>query len=156
MTKCPSDRARRRRVFFCRLSSVALTLGISGCHTADYGGVEVTRQSTPPLDVRVSARGIELPTGIAMLVKVVPYSRSSQPYTSNDELRLSSSDPDLFQAYQTDHASRVVLTGIRPGEACLRIWIEGDQVDCLPITITPQQFDPDVAPNSFVTPLTEP
>ncbi len=146
MMKQCEGRARGRRAVGQTLGNFALALTLASCHSAEYGGVEVTRQSTPPLDVRVSARGIELPTGIAMLVKVVPYSRSSQPYTSNDELRLSSSDPDLFQTYPTDLPSRVVLTGIRPGEACLRIWIEGEQVDCLPLTVTEQQFDSDIVP----------
>jgi hypothetical protein len=116
---------------------------LSSCTSADYGGLEVTQQSNPPLelngvDVEVSSREIRLPVGIAVLVKVLPVSGNDQPYTANDELELSSQNPSVFGAFETDRSTRVVLTGASVGRSCLRVVINGEQQDCLSVVVVEQ------------------
>ncbi len=144
--------ATGKRRALASLGVLMPAVAMIACVGPEYDGVEVTVQHSPPLETRVSPHGIEMPTGVAMLAKVVPYSRSSQPYTANNELLLSSSDSAVFEAYQARGSSQVVLTAVRPGDACLRIRVDGRQVGCLSVIVNQQEFDSETVPyhtNSF-------
>jgi hypothetical protein len=117
----------------------AFLAGVSpGCVQAEFGELEVEMQSSPPLTVDVRNSGVTLPVGIAVRLKVKPVSKSTQRYTSNDELEFESNNPSVMESFQFEDTSQVVLTGGRIGETCLRVLVNQRQVECLPVSVVEQ------------------
>lgn len=110
----------------------------SGCAQAEFGELEVEMQSSPPVTVDVRSSGITLPVGIAVRLKVKPVSKSTQRYTSNDELEFQSNNPSVMEAFQFEETSQVVLTGARVGETCLRVLVNQREVECLSVNVVKQ------------------
>lgn len=110
----------------------------SGCVQAEFGELEVEMQSSPPVTVDVRKSGVTLPVGIAVRLKVKPVSRSTQRYTSHDELEFESNNPSVMEAFQFEDTSQVVLTGGLVGETCLRVLVNQRQVECLKVSVVEQ------------------
>jgi hypothetical protein len=120
----------------------------TGCVEADFGRLEITQESHPPLtlggdSVEISEREIVLPVGIAVLIKALPVSGNDQPYTAHDTLELTSSNPSVVGVFEADRTTRVVLTGAHVGEACLSVNINDDEVECFPVRVIPQTANQD-------------
>jgi hypothetical protein len=131
-----------KRISRIGLVSVCWLAGATGCTYADYGGLDISQQSSPPLSlgtpVEISRDSISIPVGAAVLVKAVPFSRNDQPYTAHDDLRLSSSNPAVFGLFEMERTTRIVLTGALVGDACLVVEINEEEVDCFQVHVTPQ------------------
>lgn len=115
-----------------------LCSGITGCLQADFGELRVEQRSFAPLTVDAEDDEVVLPEGIAVRLKVKPISGNNQKYTSNDDLEFSSDNSAVMDAFQIDKSSDVVVTGVRPGRACLRVIVNNEEVTCLDVRVVEQ------------------
>ena len=116
----------------------AFALGQSGCLQADFGELRVEQRSFAPLNVEADDNQVVLPVGIAVRLKVKPVSDNHQKYTSNDDLEFASDNTSVMDAFQLDESSEVVVTGVRPGNACLRVIVNDEEVTCLDVRVVEQ------------------
>lgn len=128
----------RTRMFVPVLLSCALGLGLSGCLQAEFGELRVEQRSFAPLNVEADDNQIVVPVGIAVRLKVKPVSGNRQKYTSNDELEFASDNPSVMDAFQIEETSEVVISGVRPGNSCLRVIVNDEQVTCLDVRVKEQ------------------
>lgn len=111
---------------------------VGGCgEDPEYGGMTFALRTRPPLSVTLTPDEIRLPVGIAFLVKALPVSANDEDYTASDDMELSSSDISVLRVHEAGNITRVVLAGVREGRACMRVEINGDQVDCIPVVVEP-------------------
>ena len=115
--------------------SVALLLAAAGC-SPDFSHVELEPLSTPPVPVSVRGSRVEMPAGVAVVVKAELQSDNTRPYDSSHSLDLLSVDRVVFTTYPRAEERQFVLVGINPGETCMDVVIDGDVEGCVPVTIT--------------------
>jgi hypothetical protein len=108
---------------------------VVGCTSPEYGGMTFDLRTVPPADVSVTPERIELPEGIAFLIKALPYSVNDQDYTARDDMALTSTNESVLGVYEADRITKVVLVGVRVGTTCLRVEINGREEDCIPVEI---------------------
>ena len=93
--------------------------------------------SSPPAAVRIDQNLIEMPAGISVLVRATPRSDSSTEYKSKHRLTLESADLDIFDVRRSeDEDDEWVLIGVSPGSTCVRVDVDGDEQECLPVEIS--------------------
>lgn len=106
-----------------------------GC-APDFSHVELEPLSTPPVPVSVRGAEIELPAGVAVVVRAELFSDSARPYDENHSLDLLSADRVVFTTYQREDDREFVLVGVNPGETCMEVVINGHVEDCVPVIVT--------------------
>lgn len=121
---------------------IALLSSLQGCMSAKFGELEIEQQSWPPLAIEFSSSEVTIPVGIAVKLRVRPVSDSAQQYTANDELRFESANRSVVGVFQIQETSQVVITGARVGSACMRVLVNGAQVDCLQLSVVEQEAPP--------------
>jgi len=112
-----------------------LFLAIVGCTSPEYGGMTFDMRTVPPVDVSVSPERIELPEGIAFLIKALPYSVNDDDYTARDDMALTSANENILGVYEADRITKVVLVGVRVGTTCMRVEINGREEDCIAVEV---------------------
>lgn len=117
-----------------RTSLCALAL-LAGCTSPEYGGMTFDVWTAPPLEVEATPRHIQLPEGIAFLVKALPTSRNEHDYTASDDMALTSANESIFGVHEADRITKVVLVGVRVGRTCLRVEINGREEECIPVEV---------------------
>ena len=110
----------------------ALLLGCS----PDFSHVDLEPLSTPPVPVSVRGSRIEMPAGVAVVVRATLQSDNARPYDESFTLDLLSADRVVFTTYVRPEADEFVLVGVNPGETCMDVVINGDVEGCVPVTIT--------------------
>jgi hypothetical protein len=96
-------------------------LWVLGCTSPEYGGMTFQQSTEPPLPVTVTPERIELPEGIALLVKALPISKNEHDYTARDDMALTSGNESILGVHEADRITKVVLVGVRVGRTCLRV-----------------------------------
>lgn len=112
---------------------------VSACSGAAFGELEVQELSSPPVPVEVKSSGVKIPIGIATVLKILPVSRTSQEYTALDELRISSNNGSVLAVSQVGKSNEVMIAGVRPGDTCIRVVVNYEQVTCLPVSVVEQE-----------------
>jgi hypothetical protein len=101
-----------------------------------YDGLSFDVQSSPPVPVSVESDRIELIVGIAVKIEVSPRS-AGRSYSSRDQVDLRADDSDLFEVYGAEDPREFVLVGLREGESCLEVNINGRMEECIEVRILP-------------------
>jgi hypothetical protein len=125
---------------------VAATLGMVFAFIAcepEYQGLEMRALSSPPTAVTVSDDGIEITSGVAVVVRVSPLSRTHTVYKESDEVTLLSEDEEVFAVVQGQHPREFALAGIWPGETRVVVKVNGRVCDHIQARCTPYQGDAD-------------
>jgi hypothetical protein len=99
-----------------------------------YDGLSFDVQSSPPVPVSVESDRIELIVGIAVKIEVSPRS-AGRSYSSRDQVDLRADDNDLFEVYGAEDPREFVLVGLREGESCLEVNINGRMEECIEVRI---------------------
>lgn len=115
--------------------SIVLSMMLCGC-APDFSHVDLEPLSTPPVPVSVRGSRIEMPAGVAVVVRAELHSETSRPYDDHYSLDLLSQDRVIFTTYPRAERDEFVLVGVNPGETCMDVVIEGDVEGCVPVTIT--------------------
>lgn len=102
----------------------------------DFGYVELEPLSTPPVPVSVRGSEVELPAGVAVVVKAELQSDNARPYDDSYMLDLLSQDRVIFTTYPRDTDYEFVLVGVNPGETCMDVVIDGHTEGCVPVVVT--------------------
>jgi hypothetical protein len=92
-------------------------------------------RTNPPRSVTVEPDRIELPVGIAFLVKALPNSINDQDYTARDDMALTSANEAIFGVHEADRITKVVLVGVRAGSTCMRVEINHYEEECIPVEV---------------------
>jgi hypothetical protein len=108
---------------------------LGACTSPEYGGMTFSQLTDPPLDVEVTSERIQLPEGIAFLIKALPTSRNGQDYTASDDMALTSANESVLGVHEADRITKVVLVGVRAGTTCLAVEINGEDEDCIPVEV---------------------
>jgi len=90
----------------------------------------------PPRPVTVTPDRIELPEGVAFLVKALPISRNEQDYTARDDMALTSANESILGVHEADRITKVVLVGVRAGSTCMRVEVNDREEECIPVEVT--------------------
>jgi hypothetical protein len=102
-----------------------------------YGTVALEPISTPPVTVTVRDFLVEMPAGIAVVVRASPESGNANEYDETYKLDLISKDRDVFTVYRREDRREFVFVGIAEGETCVEVIIDGTPHDCIDVTVTP-------------------
>lgn len=113
----------------------ALAVCTLACSPA-FGTVEFESVSTPPVNVTVRGFFIEMPAGIAAVVRATPLSDSATDYDSGHRVDLISQDRDVFRVERRPSRREFVFVGINPGSTCVEVRIDGRPEDCIEVEIT--------------------
>lgn len=128
--------ARRGRLGLGTILAAGL---VAGCAQPEFGHLEVDQVSNSPAPVDVTSDLVTIPVGIALNIKVKPVSSSRQGYTANDDLSFETENTSVMEAFQIEESSKVVITGVRVGETCLRVIVNHREVDCLRVEVVDQE-----------------
>lgn len=118
-----------------RAAACACVALLGACTSPEYGGMTFSQLTDPPLDVEVTSSRIELPEGIAFLIKALPTSRNGQDYTASDDMALTSANESVLGVHEADRITKVVLVGVRVGTTCLAVEINDEDEDCIPVEV---------------------
>lgn len=118
------------------LTAIGASLLLNGCgESPEYGGMTFDLRTNPPVQVTLDDDGIELPVGIAFLIKALPVSANSDRYTASDDMELSSANESILGVYEYERITKVVLVGVREGNTCMRVEINGRNEACIPVRV---------------------
>lgn len=117
-------------------AAVALAGSTIGC-MPNYSSIEIDTVSTPPASTTVRDHFIEIPAGVAVVIRAEPLSNNHREYKGGTSLDLFSSDRTIFSTFPRPSSSEFVIVGLEPGRACLEVVVEGDQEDCIDVTVLP-------------------
>jgi hypothetical protein len=112
---------------------------LSACSDAEFGELEVELLSSPPLPVDAKSSRVKIPIGIAAELRILPVSKTSQDYSALDKLRLTTSNEAVLAVRQVYQSNEVVIAGVRPGDTCIRVIVNDEQVTCLPVSVIDQE-----------------
>jgi len=112
-----------------------LALSTVACQPS-YGSIEFEPLSTPPVAVTVRSFLIEMPEGVAVVVRATPISDGREEYESGDKVDLYSRDRDVMTVHRRDHRREFVLVGVSAGSTCLEVEIDGEPQECIDVEIT--------------------
>ena len=112
-----------------------LALSTTACQPS-YGSIEFEPLSTPPVSVTVRSFLIEMPEGVAVVVRATPISDSREEYESGDKVDLFSRDRDVLTVHRRDHRREFVLVGVGAGSTCLEVEIDGQPQECIDVEIS--------------------
>jgi hypothetical protein len=107
-----------------------------GCTSPEYGGMTFQQYTDPPLDVSVTPDRIELPEGVAFLVKALPVSKNEHDYTARDDMALTSANASILGVHEADRITKVVLVGVGVGTTCMRVEVNDREEECIPVEVT--------------------
>lgn len=127
---------RAGKLGLAAMTAVGLVIG---CTQPEFGHLEVDQVSNSPAPVDVTSGLVTIPIGIALNIKVKPVSSSRQGYTANDDLSFETENSSVMEAFQIEESSKVVITGVRVGETCLRVLVNHREVDCLRVEVVDQE-----------------
>jgi hypothetical protein len=99
-----------------------------------YAGLTFDVQSSPPVPESIESDRIELVAGIAVKVKVKPES-GGHSYSSTDIVALRADDSDIFDVFGAEDAREFVFVGLREGESCLQVLINGRDQECIDVRV---------------------
>ena len=120
---------------FLRSSSLlAMVLGVMAC-SPDYQTVRLTAVSNPPAAVNIRGNRMNIPAGIAVVVRADLVSSTNEDYPGSGELELYSSDQSIFDVYPRPDDEEFVIIGIAPGVACMDVVVDGRLEDCVEVTV---------------------
>lgn len=128
-------KTRNQRVCWIRRAVGGLLLTAAAC-MPNYGTVEFEAVSNPPVPVTIRSFLIEMPAGVAAVVRVRPISENRNDYDSSYKVDLFSSDRDVFVVERRPSRREFVLIGVNPGTTCLEVEIDGRPEDCIDVEIT--------------------
>lgn len=123
-----------------RLLQTVAAIGLASSSLAcmpTYSSVEIDTISTPPASATVRDSFIEIPAGVAVVIRAEPLSDNHREYDGGTALDLYSSNRNIFTTYPRPSSSEFVIVGLEPGNACLEVVVEGDQEDCIDVTVLP-------------------
>ena len=109
-------------------------LAAAAC-SPSYGTVEFYAVSTPPVGVTVRSFFIELPAGVAAVVRAAPDSENNNPY-EDYKMDLFARDHDILTVERRPSRREFVLIGNNPGTTCLEVIIDGRTEDCIDVEVT--------------------
>ena len=122
-----------------RIACALAALMLMACvRDEKYDGLSFDIQSSPPVPVSVEGDRIELVAGIAVKVEVRPRS-AGRSYSRNDQVSLRADDDSIFEVYGAEDPREFVLVGLREGESCLEVRINGRMEDCIEVRVLPAQ-----------------
>jgi hypothetical protein len=122
-----------------RILCALAALTLAAClRDEKYDGLSFDVQSSPPVPVSVESDRIELIVGIAVKIEVSPRS-AGRSYSSRDQVELRADDSDLFEVYGAEESREFVLVGLREGESCLEVNINGRMEECIEVRVLPAE-----------------
>ncbi|MEM6989950.1 MAG: hypothetical protein AAF721_05620 [Myxococcota bacterium] len=131
-----STHARIRKSGLLRGALAALAFSaLAGC-APSYGSIDFDAVSTPPVSVTVRSFLIDMPAGIAVVVRVKPISDNANDYDASYNVDLFSQDRDVLTVHRRNSRREFVLVGVNPGETCLEVEIDGRPEECIDVEIT--------------------
>jgi hypothetical protein len=101
-----------------------------GCEP-EYDESRLSQQSNPPGEVYLTGETLDVPAGIAVLVRVDPRSSSKEPYSSDTDVELRAKDTGILNVKRGLEVRQFVLIGISPGNTCLEVVINGTVEECI-------------------------
>lgn len=107
-----------------------LTAGLAACQP-EYAALEISVASSPPVPVDVRDHSIEVPLGVAVLVRVEPISDNNNEYVETDRIELSSEESSILAVDPGSKERYFVLTGRKVGETCVSVYVNGRLEDCI-------------------------
>ena len=120
-----------------RLKSLVLGLfavGLVAC-SPDYQTVRLSAVSNPPAAVEIRGNRMDIPAGIAVVIRAELVSSTNEEYPGNGELELYTSDASIFDVYPRPGNEEFVVIGIAPGTACMDVVVDGPLEDCVEVTV---------------------
>lgn len=123
-----------------KLSLIACLLACACAE--DYAGLDIELLSAPPQSVSIDSTEIVLPLGVAVRIHTSPQSSSRRDYERNEPVRLVSQDPSVLGVFGSDGRRNHVLVGVREGQTCIAVYVEGAREDCIPARVLPLQGSP--------------
>ncbi len=118
-----------------RALGLAFALAAAAC-SPEYQTVRLTAESNPPASVDIRGDRVEIPAGIAVVVRADLVSRTNEDYPGRGELELYSADTSVFEVYPRPDDEEFVIVGIAPGQACMDVVLDGSLRDCVDVTVT--------------------
>ena len=107
-----------------------VTIGAAACQP-EYASLHFSLASSPPVPVSVRDHAIELPVGVAVLVRVEPISDNNTEYVETDRVELTAADASVLGVAPGSKERYFVLTGREVGETCVEVYVEGRLEDCI-------------------------
>ncbi len=115
-----------------------LVLVLAGCKPA-YDGVRLELEDTAPDGTVVSGEALVLIEGVPLLISAELRSSKSKAYDREDNvLELESEDEAIVTVARTDKAWQFVIIGSLVGETCVRVVVDGDEMECIPAEVIAQ------------------
>ncbi|MEZ4452792.1 MAG: hypothetical protein R3B09_25245 [Nannocystaceae bacterium] len=109
---------------------LAAAAGLTACQP-DYGSLDISVESSPPVAVDIRDHSFEVPLGVAVLIKVEPISGNNNDYVETDEVELDSKDSDVLAVDPGSKARTFVLTGRAVGSTCVQVYVNGRAEECI-------------------------
>ena len=132
-----TQRKRSPRAWL-RRGLVGVLLAAAAC-IPSYGTVEFEAVSNPPVPVTIRSFLIEMPAGVAAVVRARPISENRNEYDSSYKVDLFSADRDILVVERRPSRREFVLIGVNPGSTCLEVEIDGRPEDCIDVEILPPE-----------------
>jgi hypothetical protein len=110
---------------------LGILVGVSACGP-DYDGLEITLVGGDA--EQIDRDGMVVMEGRAAVIEVDPRS-SRKDYDASDELTLESSDAEIARVDPGVHVDTWMVMGVAPGDAEVRVRINGTVEDRLTVTV---------------------
>lgn len=123
-----------QRSIFATLLGCTACLFAAGCG-ADYGRITLDELSSPPTQVTIRDAYIEIPAGVAIVVKAGIESDTNKDFESSDDLDLLSENRGIFVTYKRG-SREFVFVGQNRGQTCVEVLINGSREDCIEVLVT--------------------
>jgi Flp pilus assembly secretin CpaC len=114
---------------------LVVVLSMAACAPA-YDGVALEIANTPPVDVTVDDARIELPAGVAVLVRAHAERHGSVVHDPEIDVALDSADDEVLRVRDAARPRTFVLLGNMPGTMCIEARVDGDDVGCIDVAVT--------------------
>ena len=118
--------------------AVLLPVAAIGIGCSNYDHVEFEIESAPPDRVTIDPTMIDVPAGIAPVVRVTAYDQRGK--TMDGRLVLRSDNGDVLEVYAADGSRSFVLVGVAPGDTCVEVSLDDEVKECIPATVDPQDL----------------
>lgn len=123
-----------------RFMTLVLSAGLcaaSGC-SPDYERVRFELLSSPPASVITTSDRIEIPEGVAVVVRAKAISSNREDFDDTYEMDLISRNREILVSSPAEGRQDFALIGASRGETCLEVYLEGALEDCIPTLVVGQ------------------
>jgi hypothetical protein len=117
------------------IALILAAVGTTGCGP-DFGSVNFTNRTTPPVETVVDFEGISIRVGIAAGVITTPLDENGKAMDEDTIVDLQSLDPRIVGVDPVIEAGSFVIYGVSPGTTSIGVDIDGTHEADIPVTVT--------------------